>query len=150
MSSLRKAAILVGMAILLFAGWSLGRAILHAVETGTVLLGETTPTTASSPLRGMKWPYPVFDAWAYFVGWIAIGSGGILLITASSKTLGRVLLVPVLCLLGFMLIAAAPMLGSFRGVVFFLTVFLGASVVAAVIALWLSGRADRELHDESD
>jgi hypothetical protein len=149
MSSLRKAAILVGMSILVFAGWNLAKAILHALETGTVLLGETTPTTASSPLRGMKWPYPVFDAWAYFVGWIAIGCGGILLTSASSRTLGRVFLVPVLCLVGFMLIAAAPMLGSVRGVVSFLTVFLGASVVAIVVAVWLSGRADRELHDES-
>jgi hypothetical protein len=146
MSSARKVAVFIGLGLLALAGWRLTGAILHAIETGTVLLGETTRTRS---LRGVKWPYSVVDAWAYFAGWIAIGCCGILSTTASSRTLGRLLLVPVVCVAGFMLIAAAPMLGSVEGVVLFLTVFLGGSAMAVVIALWTTARADRQSHRES-
>jgi len=146
MSSIRKAAVLVGLGILGVAGWQLAGAILHAAETGTVLMGETT---RSSFFRGTKWSYPALDAWAYFVGWIAIGCSGALLTTASSKRLGRVVLVPVACLLGFILIAAAPMLGSVAGVALFLVVLLGGSATAVTVALWVSTRIDRQSRNES-
>jgi hypothetical protein len=57
--------------------------------------------------------------------------------------LGRLLLAPVALLSGFILIAAAPMLGSVNGVVLFLTAVVGCSMVAVLIALWPRRSATR-------
>ena len=140
MSKTRIALVVVGFAVVSLAAWKLALAAVHAFSTGSVLLGETTRTAA---LRGVTYPYPAYEAWAYFVGWAAIALSGALLATASMSRLGRLLLAPVALLFGFILIAAAPMLGSISGVVLFLTVVVGCSMVAVLIALWPRRSATR-------
>jgi hypothetical protein len=141
-STLRVAAILVGLGILALAGYKLWTATEHAMATGTVLLGETT---RSPVFRGAVWPYRAADAWAYFAGWLFLGVGGGALAISSSKRMWPLLLTPVLFLGGFMLIAAAPMLETAKGVALFLGV-MATGIVGAVLFAFLSSRRQERDH----
>ena len=140
-TTFRVAAVLIGLGILALAGYKLWTATEHALATGTVLLGETT---RSPVFRGAEWPYRAADAWAYIAGWLFLGGGGGALTISSSKRLWPLLLTPVFFLGGFMLIAAAPMLGSAKGVALFLGVMATGIVVAVLLALRSSRRQERD------
>ncbi|QTN26672.1 hypothetical protein HZ993_15275 [Rhodoferax sp. AJA081-3] len=137
MSTFRVAAILISLGILALAGYKLWTATEHAMATGTVLLGETTRSPA---FRGAVWPYRVADAWAYFTGWLFLGFGGGALAFSSSKRLWPLLLTFAMFLCSFILIAAAPMLGTARGVALFLGVIATGIVGAVLFAYWSSWR----------
>ncbi len=138
-TTFRVAAVLIGLGILALAGYKLWTATEHALATGTVLLGETT---RSPVFRGAEWPYA--DAWAYIAGWLFLGGGGGALAISSSKRLWPLLLTPVFFVGGFMLIAAAPILGTAKGVALFLGVMATGIVVAVLLALRSSTRQERE------
>ncbi len=140
-SLFRAVAVLVGLGILALAGYKLWMATGHAMTSGTVLLAETT---RSPDFRGAVWPYRTADAWAYFAGWLLVGIGGGSLAVSSSKRLWPLLLTPVLCLGGFILIAAAPMLGTVKGVALLLGVMAMGIVGGVPLALWSSRRQERE------
>lgn len=140
-SIFRVAAVLIGLSILALAGYKLWTTMEHALVTGTVLLGETTRSPA---FRGKVWPYSASDAWAYFAGWLLLGTSGGALAISSSKRLWPLLLTPVLLSVGFMLIAAAPMLGTAGGTALFLSVVVMGIVGAVLLAFWISRRQERE------
>jgi hypothetical protein len=140
-SIFRVAAVLIGVSILALAGYKLWTAMEHALVTGTVLLGETTRSPA---FRGKVWPYGAADAWAYFAGWLLLGASGGALAISSSKRLWTLLLTPVLLSVGFMLIAAAPMLGTAGGTALLLSVVVTGIVGAVLLAFWISRRQERE------
>ncbi|PQA79149.1 hypothetical protein C5F53_04150 [Rhodoferax sp. TS-BS-61-7] len=140
-SSFRVVAVLVGLGILALAGYKLWMAIEHAMTSGAVLLAETT---RSPDFRGAVWSYRTADAWAYFAGWLLVGIGGGSLAISCSKRLWPLLLMPVLFLGGFILIAAAPMLGTVKGVALLLGVMATGIVGAVAFARWSARRQERE------
>lgn len=72
-ASLRIVVAIVGAGICALAVWRLGLAVHQALTTGTVLLLDTKPMA-----RGVVYPYPWVDAWAYFVGCALSAAGGVL------------------------------------------------------------------------
>ena len=139
-ASLRIVVAIVGAGICALAVWRLGLAVHQALTTGTVLLLDTKPMA-----RGVVYPYPWVDAWAYFVGCALSAAGGVLVMASATGRWWLLLLAMLVFWIGFILAAAAPMLGSLSGAVLLVSVILGCSMFALVFGLWRSAREHRKL-----
>lgn len=142
-SSMRMCVVVAGAGIFVLASFRLGVAVLHAWETGTVMLGDTRPSVPGR--RGVVYPYFWREAWSYFAGWGVVAFGGLLLTVSSTARLWPLLASLLAFFVGFILIAAAPMLGSLQGILLFSTVFFGLSLLASIATVWLAGRNYRRV-----
>jgi hypothetical protein len=144
-TGVRVFVVVVGGGICLFAGLRLSQAVQHALATGTVLIGDTKPMS-----RGVVYPYPWREAWSFFAGWSLVAVGGVLVALASAGRWWLLLVAMLTFFGGRMLIAAAPMLGSTRGVFLLTSVWVGGSLLALAFALWRSARDHRRLQMEPE
>lgn len=134
--------------LLVVASHQLYEAIDQALRDGTVMLSDTRPRRSGQ--RRLEFPVPWREAWSYLLGWFLAGAASLRLLARRSLSGGGVFSYFACLFLSFILVAAATMFGSFRGVVTWLAVFLSAVAVAVAFALWKSARDHHKLSLQPD
>lgn len=129
--------------MLAVASHQLHEAIDQALRDGTVMLSDTRPRRSGQRL--LEFPVPWQEAWSYLLGWLLVGAASLRVLVRKSLSVGTVFSYFACLFLSFILVAAATMFGSFRGVVTWLAIFLSAVAVAVAFAFWKSARDHRKL-----